>query len=113
MADDNVTDINSHVDFNMDTVEVETRTPFYFAMKDKDGNPRRIKMSDPNLIDWKLILEMEKPIELLREALSEDDKAFLRDNPVPAVKFNKLMEEFFKHYGFNLAQGKAAASSIL
>lgn len=114
MADDsNVTDINERVDFNLDTVETETRKPFYFAKKDKDGNPRRIKMTDPHLIDWKIILEMEKPIELLREVLSEEDKAFLRDNPVGAEKFNLLMEAFFKHYGFNLAQGKAAASSIL
>jgi hypothetical protein len=110
---DNVSDINSHVDLNLDTIELETRKPYHFSLKDKDGNPRRIRMSDPHLIDWKIILEMEKPIELLREVLSEEDKEFLRDNPIPAEKFNILMESFFKHYGFSLAQGKAAASSIL
>jgi hypothetical protein len=108
-----VTDINSHVDFNLDTVETEKRKPFHFSMSGKDGTVRRIRMSDPHKIDWKTILEMEKPIELLREVLSEEDKAFLRDNPIDAEKFNLLMEKFFSHYGFNLAQGKAAASSIL
>lgn len=113
MADDNVTDINTHVDMNLDTVETEKRRPFYFSMTGKDGNVRRIRMSDPHDLDWKTILEMEKPIELLREVLSEDDKEFLRHNPIKAEKFNLLMEGFFKHYGFNLSQGKAAASSIL
>lgn len=110
---DNVTDINAHVDFNLDTVETEKRKPFYFNLTGKDGNPRRMKMSDPHEIDWKTIIEMEKPIELLREVLSEEDKEFLRDNPIGAEKFNLLMEAFFKHYGFNLSAGKAAASSIL
>jgi len=113
VPDDNVTDINSQVDLNLDTIELEKRRPFFFSMKDTEGNPRRIRMSDPHLIDWKTILEMEKPIELLREVLSEDDKEFLRENPIESEKFNVLMERFFKHYGFNLQQGKAAASSIL
>jgi hypothetical protein len=110
---DNVTDIDSHVDLNLNTVETEKRKPFYFSLNDKDGNPRRIKMSDPHKIDWKIILEMDKPIDLLREVLAEDDKAFLRENIIEAEVFNVLMERFFKHYGFNLQQGKAAASSIL
>lgn len=113
MADDNVTDLNARVNLNLDTVETETRTPYYFAMSGKDGVPRRIRLSDPHKIDWKTILEMEKPIELLREVLTDEDKAFLRENPIDAEKFNILMEDFFKHYGFNLQQGKAAASSIL
>jgi hypothetical protein len=113
VSDDNVADINAHVDLNLDTVETEKRRPFYFSMTGKDGQVRRIKMGNPHDIDWKTILEMERPIELLREVLSDDDRDFLRNNPIKAEKFNILMENFFKHYGFNLAQGKAAASSIL
>jgi hypothetical protein len=110
---DNVTNLQDYVDFNLDTAETEVRRPFAFAATGKDGSTRRIVMTDPHKIDWKLILEMEKPIDLLREVLTESDKEWLRDNIIEADKFNVLMEKFLKHYGFNLNQGKAAASSIL
>lgn len=99
---------NDKIDLNLDTVELEKRTPFAFSLAG-----RRMVMSDPHLIDWKELVELEKPIMLLRHVLTEEDRDFLKENPIPAEKFNMLMERFFKHYGFDLNQGKADASSIL
>lgn len=104
------------IDMNLDTLENEKapKKPYAFSMTDPATNePRRIVLANPHDIDWKTLLEMEKPLELLKECLTAGDREFLRDNPIPNWKFTKLMEAFFKHYGFDLAKGKEDASSIL
>jgi nicotinic acid phosphoribosyltransferase len=99
--------MSDSVDFNLDTYALEKKANFAFVFKG-----RRIELSDPNMVDWKILAEMEAPVELLRHVTtSEEDRKFLRDNPMPIILLKEVMDRFARHFGLP-EMGKGAGSVI-
>lgn len=72
---------------------------------------RTITMNDPSNIDWKDLLDIEEPAQFLRYAVSEEDRAHLRQAKIPGWKFKLLMESYTRHYGLDI-RGNGTASRI-
>lgn len=71
----------------------DVKPPFVVRVGD-----RLVTFADPNEIDWKDLAEVEIPVDLLRVALSKDDRAHVSKVEMPSWKFNKLMEAYYSHY---------------
>lgn len=61
---------------------------------------RKIPWADPAEIDWKKLASVQIPADMLRVALSNEDRAYLNEQDLPAWKFNKLLEAYSTHYDF-------------
>ena len=59
---------------------------------------RNITLQDPSDIDWRDLAEIEIPADLLRVAMSREDRQHLQSTPMPSWKFNRLMESYYTHY---------------
>jgi hypothetical protein len=94
---DNVTRLpEPGVILDLDTVErpaSEVKPPFVVNVGE-----RKIKMEDPSEIDWRDLATVEIPADLLRVAMSNDDRVYLTGQALPAWKFNRLMEAYYTHY---------------
>ena len=73
---------------------------------DKDIKPpfvvnvegRKLTLQDPTEIDWRDLAAVEIPADLLRVAMSREDRNYLQGLALPAWKFNRLMEAYYNHY---------------
>lgn len=98
---------NDAVDFNLDTYEYEKKDNFAFVLAG-----RRIELTDPNQVDWKVLAEMQAPVELLRHVTtSDEDRTWLREHPMPIEGLKQMMERYSRHFGLP-EMGKGAGSVI-
>lgn len=97
MTDSNVTHLpEPGVILDLDT---ETRDP-------KDVKPpfiakigdRKVTLQDPTEVDWRDLAAVEIPADLLRVAMTREDRNYLTSLALPAWKFNRLMEAYYTHY---------------
>lgn len=101
-----VHDINgTHVDADLDQIEagLTQRPDYYFTRKgkldDKDVT-QRIRVTDPNKVDWRILVTLEENAELLGHIIpSEDDKRFLRENAIPIEVLGVLLQQLQDHFG--------------
>lgn len=106
---DNVVNFDSVVDVDLDVEQsnLPKRRDFYFVRKGKvevDGVKQdvtqRIRVTDPNLVDWRILATLEDNIEILRHIIpDEDDKIFLRENPIAIELMGVLVQKIGKHFG--------------
>ena len=59
---------------------------------------RNVTFTDPTEIDWKDLAAVEIPADLLRVAMSKEDRRHLSETDLPGWKFNRLMEMYYLHY---------------
>ena len=71
----------------------DVKPPFVTKVGEKT-----ITFSDPNEIDWQDLAAVEMPVDLLRVAMSREDRNHLASQKLPAWKFNRLMEAYYAHY---------------
>jgi len=72
---------------------------------------RVITMTDANDLDWKVLLEIEHPVEFLKFCVPADDREFLRKQNISGYVFNEMIEGYTRHYGLG-SKGNGAASRI-
>lgn len=108
---DNVTSLNSHVDLDLDSVEagLEQRRDMFVTRRGKVLNPdtseyedvqKRIRITDPNRVDWRILATLESNIEVFGHIVPEiEDKEFLRENPIPIEVLGILVDRIGKHFG--------------
>jgi hypothetical protein len=80
----------------------DVKPPFVVKV---DG--KNVTLKDPGEIDWQDLAAVEIPADLLRSAMSPEDRKHLYDANLPGWKFNKLMESYYTHYDLE-AKIKAA-----
>lgn len=59
---------------------------------------RRVTFADPTEVDWRDLAAVEIPADLLRVAMTRDDRQYLQGLALPTWKFNRLMEAYYSHY---------------
>lgn len=59
---------------------------------------QNVTFADPSEIDWRDLADINHPGQLLRVALSSDDRKFLNEQALPTWKFNRLLEAYYTHY---------------
>jgi hypothetical protein len=128
VADDNVVGITSRVDFDLDAEEqkLEKRPDLYVTRVGrvpKEGidpeeldpdNPDhwetgvkvRLRITDPNRVDWRILVGLDDEIELLRYIVPEEsDKDFLRNNVIPVELMLVFVKKIVSHFGRPEAMG--------
>lgn len=97
MTDSNVTKLPTPgVTLDLDTIERDSKDvkpPFVVAIEG-----RSITLGDPTDIDWRDLAGVEVPADLLRVAMSREDRVYLQSLALPTWKFNRLMEAYYTHY---------------
>jgi hypothetical protein len=71
----------------------DVKPPFIVKLGEKN-----VTLADPTEVDWKDLAAVEIPADLLRVAMSREDRNHLASLDLPAWKFNKLMEAYYVHY---------------
>jgi len=120
------------VTFNVSTAEKErTYTPFVAAFErpanweelratgkkppadwhSKDVESRAVTMTDPAEIDWRDLLDIEKPIHFLKHCVTQEDRDFIKTCPIEGWRFGALIEAYQRHYGMDSA-GNGVASTL-
>jgi nicotinic acid phosphoribosyltransferase len=98
--------LDEEIDFDLDSLEAKKRGVFRFKLAG-----RVITLSDPNRVDWKILAEMQQPIELLKHVASAEDRDWLRQHPIPIEDLKQVMDKYAKK--FELPEmGKGAGSVI-
>lgn len=59
---------------------------------------KTLTFADPNEIDWQDLAAVDIPVDLLRVAMSPEDRKHLASQAMPGWKFNRLMEAYYTHY---------------
>jgi hypothetical protein len=93
---DSPTQLPRQIAFDLDSAqrpEDEVKPPFVANV-----HGREITMEDPDNLDWRDLILMEKPTEFLRLALSKEDRKFLLEQSIEGWRFNQLMEAYYSHY---------------
>lgn len=97
MTDDNVSRLpQPGVILDLDAVErdaKDVKPPFVVSVEGK-----QVTLQDPTEIDWRDLAAVEIPADLLRVAMSNEDRNYLSGLALPTWKFNKLMEAYYTHY---------------
>ena len=73
--------------------EKDIKPPFVVKIGD-----RKVTLEDPTEIDWRDLAAVEIPADLLRVAMSTEDRIYLQGVDMPAWKFNRFMESYYTHY---------------
>lgn len=73
--------------------EEDVKPPFVVKLGGKT-----VKLEDPTEIDWRDLARVEIPADLLRVAMSREDRNHLQSLALPTWKFNRLMESYYAHY---------------
>jgi nicotinic acid phosphoribosyltransferase len=98
--------LDEQLDFDLDALEVKNRGVFRFKLEG-----RVITLSDPNRVDWKILAEMQQPIELLKHVANLEDREWLREHPIPIEDLKRVMDKYAQK--FELPEmGKGAGSVI-
>ena len=71
----------------------EVKPPFIVTVGE-----RVLTLADPGELDWKDLASVEIPSDLLRIAMSQEDRQHLFKQALPGWKFNILMESYYNHY---------------
>lgn len=95
MADDNVNELPVSVDLDLDQAE-RPKGAEHFRTR---VNKKVLSFANPEDLDWRDILLMENPAEIIRLALDDEDRRFLYEQELPAWKMNKLLEAYQAHFG--------------
>lgn len=97
MTDDNVTHLpDPDVILDLDNEErpkEDVKPPYVVKIGDK-----KLTFADPAEIDWRDLAAVEIPADLLRVAMSREDRIHLQKQELPGWKFNRLMESYYQHY---------------
>lgn len=97
MSDDsNVSQLPESINFDLDTVErdpKEVKPPFRTKVGD-----RVIEMVDPSTLDWRDVMLMTNPTDLIRLSLSAEDRTHLQSVGFESWKFGKLLEAYSEHF---------------
>jgi hypothetical protein len=97
MTDDNVSRLPQPgviLDLDAETRdEKDVKPPFVVTVGGK-----AVTLEDPSNIDWRDLAAVEIPADLLRVAMSVEDRDHLRKQAMPAWKFNRFMEAYYTHY---------------
>lgn len=59
---------------------------------------QKVTLADPSEIDWRDLAVVEQPGDLLRVAMTREDRQYLQSLSLPGWKFNRLMEAYYAHY---------------
>jgi hypothetical protein len=73
--------------------EEDVKPPFIAKVAGKNS-----PLQDPSEIDWRDLAAVEIPADLLRVAMTREDRQHLQGAALPAWKFNRLMESYYTHY---------------
>lgn len=85
------------VTLNLDTLEREDpRDSFSVVVAGK-----RIVMSDPSDLDWKILMKINEPQDFFRHVVTPADQQHFRNAEIPGWKMRKLMELYSEHYGLD------------
>lgn len=97
MTNDNVTRLpEPGVMLDLDTLErdqKDVKEPFVVNVGGK-----RITFNDPTEVDWRDLASISGPGDLIRVALSREDRRHLGEQEMPTWKFSKLMDAYSLHY---------------
>lgn len=97
MSDDNVTKLpEAGVTLDLDSAErdpQDVKEPFTVNVGGK-----KVTLADPTDIDWRELAAVQIPADLLRVAMTREDRQHLSSLALPTWKFNKLMEGYYLHY---------------
>lgn len=111
MTDSNVTQLPEAgvmLDLDLETrPEKDVKPPFVVQVEG-----RKVTLNDPTEIDWRDLASVEQPADLLRVAMTREDRNYLYDLELPTWKFNRLMEAYYTHYDLEdkIATAKRQAS---
>lgn len=108
MADDKPQKIH----WSLDVAEAERAE----EVKDRESfridiGGHTIEMVDARDIDWKILLEIEHPVQFLKYAIKPEDQAYLRRADISGAVFNSLIEAYMRHYGLE-SRGNGNASRL-
>lgn len=82
------------LDLDLETrPEKDIRPPFVVKVGE-----RKLTLRDPAEIDWRDLASVEIPADLLRVAMTAEERRYLTEQALPAWKFNRLMEAYYVHY---------------
>jgi hypothetical protein len=110
VSQDNVRDINSKVDLDLDAEEAKLPTrPDYFVTRrglitdpqtgEETQGTKRIRFTDPNKVDWRILATLNDNAELIGHIVPDaEDKAFLRSNPIGIELLLRLLEKLKDHF---------------
>jgi hypothetical protein len=73
--------------------EKDVKPPFIVTV-----GAKQITFKDPGDIDWRILADITTPTDLVRSALSTEDREHLISLSLPGWKFNRLMESYYTHY---------------
>jgi hypothetical protein len=73
--------------------EKDVKPPFVVKIGGKN-----VAFADPTEIDWKALAAVEIPADLLRVAMSREDRKHISETNLPGWKFNLLMQSYYDHY---------------
>ena len=59
---------------------------------------RNITFADPSDVWWEELADVAHPNDLLRLALSKEDRQHIREAKLPTWKFQKVMKGYYEHY---------------
>lgn len=97
MSDDNISRLpEPGVILDLDAEErpsSDIKPPFVVKVEGKT-----LTLQDPSEIDWRDLAAVEIPADLLRVAMTREDRSHLQGSGMPAWKFNRLMEAYYTHY---------------
>jgi hypothetical protein len=101
---------DDYVTLNLDELENDDpnadKPPFAFVV-----NGERFMLTNPSLLDWKQLLEIDDPIAFFRYCMPADEKDRFKQQDVPGWKLGKIIEKFQTYYGIG-DKGNGAASRI-
>lgn len=73
----------------------EVKPPFIVTVGGRD-----VTFKDPGTIDWKDLAAVQIPSDLFSVSLDAEDRRHVRETPMEAFRFNKLMQAYYEHYDF-------------
>lgn len=97
---DNVTNLPTPgVVLDLDAMErpaKDVKPPFVVRVGGKD-----ITFADPSELDWKDLVDINHPGQLVGISLSRADRDHILTTDLPTWKFGELMDSYYTHYDFD------------
>ena len=111
MTDDTVSHLpQPGVVLDLDTAEREdVKPPYVVRVGGQD-----ITFQDPADVNWEDLADIGHPNDLLRFALSKEDRQHLHRQKLPTWKFEKLLNGYYTHYDLEdkIREAKRQASLL-
>lgn len=92
------------IQLNLDSVDRErVYESFHFVL-----GGRKIQMIDPAELPWQFLENLDREMDVITEAMTEDDrKFFMAQDKLPAWKLERLVRDYQDHFGID-TEGKGA-----